>query len=181
MDPNSPGSKAKLVSLLDRALADELKPLYTIDVIQSVSPRKNVLSGGIAIFKDNSVSLTSDPLAKPEHIDKAEKLLSKETEALYRDIEKCKEPDGKWIQFAALRTLEIFDELGTNAKVRISCPKLQIRQFVSRTTLVNGRGDVRGLFQALWEIDRLLRKKFSYDPWSRSVRRGKINADMGKR
>jgi hypothetical protein len=173
-----PGEKAKLVNFIDDVQSG-LQTLYSVEVALMKSPKKGVKCGAIAIFKLNDTGL--DLNASPEQVAAMEKEVREQTEVMYRDPEYFKHSEGRWIAWAVNRALTIFDDLGTNADISIKCPKLRICQKIPRADVLAGRADVKKLFWTAWEIDRLLDKNYKYDPWTKSIRRGRIGADMGKR
>lgn len=173
-----PGEKAKLVNFMDKRADETFKPLYSVELTLSKSPKLGVKCGAIVIFRMNNTSLDFDP--KDPLKAKAQEAMNEQTTVMYRDPEYFKETEGRWIPWATRRLLEIFDELGTNADVAVKCAKLRISQHFPRSAIVNGRGDVRTLFRVLFDIDKLLDKNYNYDPWSRTIRRGRIGAAFHK-
>lgn len=187
----APGQKAKLVNLLDHQLADDLTPLYSIEVALTKSPNLGVKCGAIVVFKLNDVTNELEESLKPKNktqmrharaaLQEISDQVNKMTDVMHRDPVYFKETEGRWIGWAAEKALEIFDQLGGNADITVKSSKLRIRQKVKRADIVVLRSNPRELFSALWDIDRLLDKDFSYDPWKEEIRRGRIGADMAKR
>ena len=187
----APGEKAKFVNLLDRQAADDLKPLYSIEIALMKSPKHGVKCGGIAVFKLNDVTTdmeealkTPDPRKLRDQrmaLQEVGNAVNQMTDVMFRDPIYFKEPEGRWIGWAATKALAIFDQLNGNAKIVVKSAKLRIRQEVPRSKIVSLRANPRDLFSVLWDIDRLLEKNFEYDPWTTEIRRGRIGADLAKR
>lgn len=180
MSANSPGQKAKLLNVIDTAFADDLQPNYDVELAYGISPKNQVLCGAVALFKLNEVDILANQWDKSteEGFLELQSSLNSMTQVMYRDPEYFREDQGQWLDWSVSRALEIFDELGSNANICVKCSKLRIRQKVKRRKVLTGRSDPKKLFWTAWEIDKLLRGGYSYDPWTRTIRRGKINASI---
>ena len=190
-----PGQKAKLLNLIDSEQASraDLQPLYTIDITVGRSPRLGVKCGAISIFKQNQVAKDfEDKLNpanfKPDDLVRAkaraaeiESEVNSHTEIMSQDPIMFKETEGRWLPWAVDKALELYDRFGGSAKISLKCPTLRIRMTRSPQEIARLRGDPRMLFPVLRDIDQLLAKGYSHDPWSNQVRRGRISADMAKR
>jgi hypothetical protein len=171
------GKNLKILNALDRAAADDLSVLYTIEVILTKSVQKKVKCGALAIFKLNDIpEMDFKESADPLEIFQAQKELNNMTDRMYRDPEYFRESDGRWLRFALNRTLQVFDELGTNADIVIKAPKLKIKHRITRSEVLSLRHEHKKLFWVAFDIDELLDGKFSYDPWRGVIRRGDIGA-----
>lgn len=170
-----PGEKAKLVGMLDTIQADKasLTPTYTIELVLSKSPQKQVKCGAIVIFKMNDLDID---VASEEAAQKMKEAASELTQTMYRDPEYFKKTDGRWIPWAIERCMQIFDEL-QSAEIVIKVPKLRIRQKLTYSDIVNNRSDTRKLFEVALLADKLLDGDFGWDPWRNVARRGIIGAD----
>ena len=180
---SGPGDKAKLVDLFDTALAVEtgLEAIFKIEVTFSKSPKKGVKCGSISVFKNNSIDLAVNPLlVDKDHLQKVESELGKQTEVMYQDPIYFREDQGQWMDWAMAKALKISDRLG-GANIIVKAPKLKIREIRSYSEVASGRGDMSTLFKSLKDINHLLDGDFKWDPWSKTVRRGHVNAKMGKR
>lgn len=184
----APGERAKFLTVLDNQMADELQPLYSIDVMFSKSA-KGVKCGGISVFKMNLVDFKmpekydftrADPRVLRE-MEEAKQKANQQTEIMDRDPIFFKETEGRWILWALERAISIYDEVGGGARIAIKCPKLRIEQRRSSKQVAALRGDLQQLFPVAWDIDRLLSGDFTYDPWTKKIRRGTINAASAKR
>lgn len=183
------GEKLKLVNALDNQFADELQPLYSIDIILSQASKTKVKCGAITIFKMNLVDLKLDPryditkasTAVNLEMERAREEASRQTEFLYRDPILFKETEGRWIHWAIDRALQIFDELGSCARISMKCPRLKIEQRRSAKQVLALRNDPRELFSVARDIDRLLSGNFNFDPWNNIIRRGPIDAFSAKK
>lgn len=182
------GQKAKLVNALDNAAAEDLVPLYSIDVYFGKSD-KGVKCGGITIFKLNNVDLRFtekydllkiDSKSKKE-MEEAQNWADKQTEVMQRDPIFFREPDGQWIGWALEKTLALYDELGGSCRIAVKCPRLHIKQTRSSSEISRLRANPRELFSVAFDIDRLLNDNYAFDPWTKKIRRGRINAMMSKR
>ena len=176
--------RGKVLDLLDTASADAVEPLYSIEVALTKSPKRGMKCGAIVVFRQ------STHLDLAESLDKVEKMSDQEllaeqakngTDYMFKDPEYFTEEKGQWIAFAAGRLLELFDQLGGNARVTIKCPALRVKQRVSRESIVRHRSNPRSLFSTLWDIDKLLSRDYHYDPWLKVIRRGRIGADVVKK
>ena len=177
-----PGEKGKLVGLLDNALADEvgLSSVYKIEITFSRSP-KGVKCGAITVFRNNSFDLAMNPLlVDTKKLQEMEKEISKQTEVMSQDPVYFREDKGQWIDWAITEALKMYDRFG-GADIIVKAPRLRIREVRSSSTVAMLRNDTETLFKTLRDIDALLSQDFRWDPWSRTTRRGKINALMGKR
>lgn len=183
------GEKSKFLTLLDNQAAEELIPLYSIDIHLGKSPKKGVKSGALSVFKLNEVDLKmpekydftqTNPKVLKE-IKEAHKRASESTEILVGEPLMFKETEGRWIQWAIEEALRIYDQYNGNARISLKCPKLKIQMRRSSKEVANLRSNIHDLFPVAWEIDRLLDKDYSFDPWSNRIRRGRINALMSKR
>ncbi|MEC8306334.1 MAG: hypothetical protein VXZ72_00540 [Chlamydiota bacterium] len=176
-----PGEKAKIINMLDHTMADELVTLYSIELALMKSPKKGTKCGAIVMFKLNNelegVDWKKD--ADPREIFQAKKELSEQTDMMFRDPEYFKISEGRWIPWALTRVMELYDQVG-GADVVIKCPKLKIRQKLTRKEVAAGRNDLKKLFWTAWDIDKLLDKNYKYDPWLQQIRRGKIGAEFIK-
>ena len=176
-----PGQKAKVLNFFDKAAADSLATLYTIELVLMKSPQKKAKCGAIAVFKLNDLdSLEWKEGSDPREVFEAKKELNEMTEMMYRDPEYFKESEGRWISWAIDRVMKIYDDLGGNADIFIKCPKLRIKQKVPSKDVSAGRADLRKLFWTAWDIDRLLDRNYQYDPWLKEIRRGRIGAEFIK-
>jgi len=176
-DHNSPGSKGKLITAIDNVQAQSsgLKSLYTIELALTRSPQREELCGAIVVFKQNVKLDLPEGVPMQEAMQQAAK---EQTEVMLRDPEKFRESAGQWIAWAVGRVMEIYHEVG-GAKVVIKAPKLKVRQSLSQATVA-----AQGLKPAestLRRIDQLLRQGYTYDPWTKTIRRGAVNAGMAKR
>lgn len=187
------GAKTQLLTLLDNEQSTKasLVPLYSIDILLSKSPTLGVKCGAISIFRLNKVASDFESKLKdtgsvdPRHVQaKAEELeaeLNSQTEIMERDPILFRETDGRWITWAIDTALQHFDRVGGSAKVSLKCPKLRIKVVRSPSEVAKLRGEPEALFPVIRDIDRLLSADFSFDPWRKVVRRGRIGADMAKR
>jgi hypothetical protein len=180
-----------LLNVLDERMADDLQPLYSIEISLGRSPKKGVKCGAIVIFKLNSVDLnldkTFDPTVyDPSVVERAQEIqdeVSKQTEVMWCDPIYFKETEGRWIEWAVNKALELFDKapISGNAKLSMKCPQLRVNVFRSRKEVTKLRGSHRKLFPVAADVDRLLSGGYSYDPWTKKIRRGRISAEMSKR
>lgn len=184
----APGERAKFLTVLDNQMSEELQPLYSIDVMFSKSS-KGVKCGGISVFKLNMVDFKMpekydftriDPKVLRE-IEEAQRQASQQTEMMDRDPIFFKETEGRWIIWALDKAISIYDQVNGSARIAVKCPKLRIEQRRSSKQVASLRSDLRQLFPVAWDIDRLLSGDFTYDPWTKKIRRGAINAGMSKR
>lgn len=183
------GEKLKLVNALDNQFADELQPLYSIDIILAQATKTKVKCGAITVFKMNLVDLkldgrydlTKTNTALQTEIERAREEASRQTEIIYRDPILFKETEGRWISWAIDHALQIFDELGSCARISIKCPRLKIEQRRSAKQVLALRHNPRELFSVARDIDRLLSGNFNYDPWNHIIRRGPIDAAAAKK
>ena len=174
------GEKAKLVDIMDTAMAENSKDLFTIEILLTKSPVKKVKCGAIAVYM---LSKQSEALSWKEGADPLEKFhveqeMNKLTDVMLRQPEMFKEDQGMWLNWALPRALEIFKELHTNAKIVVKSPKLKIKHVLTRDQVLKGQGNPRSLFKTAFDIDALLNNEFTWDPWSKQIRRGRIGADI---
>lgn len=181
------GQKAKLVTLLDNKAADELIPMYSIEINLERSPEQRVKCGAIVVFRLNTVDLNLEKaLRTPEGQSVSQTLremqdeVNKQTSVMHMDPIYFKETEGRWVGWALDRALELYDQLGS-AKIIVKSARLRIRQERSSREIASMRSDPRKLFEAAWGIDALLDKGYAYDPWTQSIRRGRISAEASKR
>lgn len=176
------GKKAKVVNIFDNAMASQIQTLYSIELSLMTSKSKKVKCGAIVVFKLNDIQdLDWKDQADATEVFEAQKELNEMTEVMYRDPEYFRQTEGRWIPWAINRTLQIFDELGTNADISIKSPRLRIAQKIPRSEIISGRADPKKLFWTAWDIDKLLDKNYQYDPWLKQIRRGRIGPKMAKR
>lgn len=182
------GDKAKFITALDNQMAEEMQPLYSIDVMLSRTS-KGVKCGAISVFKMNLVDFkmpekydftkTGDHLMR--EMDDLKKAASQQTEVMDRDPIFFKESEGRWILWSLEKAISLYDECGGMARISVKCPKLRVEQRRSAKQVAALRSDLRQLFPVAWDIDRLLSGDFTYDPWTKRVRRGAISAEKAKR
>ena len=182
-----PGQKAQLINVTDQALADQqgISSIYRIEIHLTKSPEKGVLCGAISVFRNNSYDMDVNPFVdgSPSAQELAEKLkeeISTQTETRIREPIYFRETDGQWIEWALKRALDLYDEYGS-ADILVKAPKLKIREVRTSSSIAAGRSDLSRVFTTLKDIDQLLRNDFSWDPWTKTMRRGRIDAQMGKR
>ena len=180
------GDRAKLITALDNQFAEDLVPLYNIDVQFGKSPKRGIKCGAITVFRMNSVDMNfSDKydLSKvnAETLRAVQDEANRATEVMVKDPILFRETDGQWIAWALDKALELFDRHGGGARITVKCPKLRITQRRSPKTIARLRSSPRDLFPVVWDIDRLLEGGFAYDPWAKKIRRGRVNAKMSKR
>jgi len=172
--------RLQVMNALDRAMADNEKNLFTIELLLTKSPVKGVKCGGIAVYMLSKQSEMLDfkedvnPLEKFE----AEKALNEMTDVMIRPLEKFKADTGAWLNYALPRVLEIFDEFHKDADIVIKSPKLKIKHHIKRADVLKLRKNPGKLFRIAFEIDKLLDGNFEYDPWSTQIRRGAIGAHI---
>ena len=173
-------SKLKVMDALDKAMADHDQTLFRIELLLTKSPVKGVKCGGIAVYMIANQSEMLDfkedvnPLEKFE----AEKELNEMTDVMIRPLEKFKADTGGWLNFAIPRVLEIFRELHSNADIIIKSPRLKVKHHIKRADVLKKINNPTSLFKIAFDIDKLLNGNFSFDPWSRQIRRGNIGADI---
>lgn len=178
-----PGEKASLVNLMDNSLAleTELTSLTKIEVLFAKSPKKGVLCGSLVVFRNNTFDGGElNPFLDKRDQKTIQEHANKQTEVMAIDPIHFRETDGQWISWAMTKALELYDRYGS-ADVIVKCPKLKIKCKRSSREVAAGRSDVDALFPVLRDIDRLLRMGYTWDPWNTAVRRGLVNAEMGKR
>ena len=178
-----PGEKAKLLNFLDRSAADDagIRSAFRIDILLTRSPLKKVKCGTIAVWRNNTFEFNlGDSLVDAAAVKKAQEKMSNQTEMMYEDPIHFRQSDGQWIEWALDKAMEIYDRVG-GADIIISAPRLKIRMEVSSGKIAHNRSNLQAVFPHLKDIDSLLGADFDYDPWTRSVRRGEINAKKGGR
>jgi len=178
----APGEKAQLLTALDNHAAENLQPLYIIDLQLEKSPR-GVKCGGITVWKlnDEDFGLDLDEGELKERLEASRTGMESWTEKIWRDPVLFRETDGRWIPWALRECLALFDKLNGDACVRVKSSRLKFRQVVSAHDIRVRRSNLRQLFAPVFDADRLLDAGYRYDPWSDSVRRGRISAKLGKR
>jgi len=185
-----PGQRAKLVNTLDNQMADDLVPLYRIEVQVGRGPKTGVKAGAIVVFKLNSVDMNFEKGLNPERYDpqtvakvqnELQNEINKQTETMHQDPIYFRETEGRWLQWAIDKALELFDRYGCCASIKLKCPKLKISVTRSAKEVSALRSNPRELFPVMEDIDQLLEKGFNYDPWTKTIRRGRISAKMAKR
>lgn len=179
--PGVVGSKLAFLNQTDRILADDIQPTYTIEVAFARSPEKKVKAGAIVVWKATELDLPSPDKVDPHELAEARRAVEKQTEEVYMDPIYFTEKEGRWIPWALDKVLDLYDKFGGNARVILKAPTLKIRQEVSSRTIAAKRSNLQDLFHVAWDIDKLLNQNFNYDPWSKAIRRGLINAAMSKR
>ena len=97
---------------------------------------------------------------------------------MHQDPIYFKETEGRWVGWAVERAMSLYDRLGSSADISVKCSQLRIKRKIPRREVQDGRGDLRNLFKVAWDIDRLLDKKYKFDPWTNEIRRGKIGAGV---
>ena len=107
--------------------------------------------------------------------------VNKQTEMMHTDPIYFKQTEGRWLHWAVEKALEMYDRFGGNASIKLKCPKLRISVTRSSKDVARLRGSPRDLFPVINDIDQLLERGYTYDPWGKIIRRGKISADMGNR
>jgi hypothetical protein len=186
----APGQRAKLVNVLDNQMSDDLVPLYRVEIQVGKSPKQGVKCGAIVVFKLNSVDLDFKKSLDPSKYDpeKAARVqqeiqdeINKQTETMHVDPIYFKETEGRWLPWALDKALELYDRFGGNASIKLKCPKLKISVTRSAKDVARLRSTPRELFPVIQDIDQLLEKGYTYDPWGKVIRRGRISAEMGKR
>lgn len=183
------GERAKFLTVIDNQMADEMQPLYTIDVMLTKASKTGIKCGAITVFRMNMVDLKfpekydftkADPKFLAE-MERAKREASQQSEEMYRDPTLFKETEGRWVSWALDKAISLYDELNGCARITLKCPKLRIEQRRSAKQVAALRSNMRELFPVAYDIDRLLSGEFSYDPWSRQIRRGSIGADRVKK
>jgi hypothetical protein len=184
----APGQKAKLINFLDRKMADDLQSLYSIEIGLAVSPKQKVKCGAIVVFKLNNVDIGmgqfdkkmrhGDPEKGKQLMQEIQNEVNKMSEVMHQDPIYFKATEGRWVGWAVERAMELYDRLGSSADISVKCSQLRIKRKIPRKEISAGRGDLRKLFGVAWDIDRLLDKKYKFDPWSNEIRRGKIGAEV---
>jgi len=178
----APGDKAKLVNMWDNSLAAEagLESIFKIEVFFARSKR-GVKCGAITVFKNNSLDLAANPLLiDDKKLQEMQRDLSSQTEMMYQDPIKFRADRGQWINWAMTKAMELYDKFG-GATIVVKAPQIKIKETRSSGTIASRREDMGSVFTSLRDIDSLLSDDFKWDPWSRTVRRGIIDGDKGKR
>lgn len=170
------GEKLKLVNLMDKYQANQLVTTHSIELVLSKSPKQNVKCGAIVVFKLKGVegidfSEDADPIKALQ----VQNEMNSMTDEMLGDPILFKESDGKWLNFALPKVLELFDRY-QDCTISIKAPKLKIRHKISRTEVHAKRTNHLDLFRTAIDISILL-DEFQYDPWSGVIRRGNIGAD----
>ena len=178
----APGQKARLITALDNHAAETLQPLYIIDLQLEKSPG-GVKCGGITVWKlnDDDFGLDLSESDLKERLEDSRTGMGSWTEKIWRDPVLFRETDGRWVPWALDECLRIFDKLHGDACIRVKSSRLKFRQVVSAHDIRVLRSSPRQLFAPVFNADRLLDANYRYDPWSDSVRRGRIGAKLGKR
>ena len=179
--PEIVGKKLKIMDALDKASADSILSEHTIELVLTKSPQKEVKCGAIAVFKINPIKeIEFKDNADPREVFEMQKEMNNMTEAMLWDPELFKETEGRWLNWALPRVLQIFTLLNTDADVIVKSPKLKIRHKIPRKEVIAGRNEPKKLFHIAYDIDKLLSGDFSFDPWGRVIRRGRIGAEFKK-
>ena len=184
----APGQRAKLLNVLDHRMADDLQPLYSIEISVTRSPKNGVKCGAIVVFRLNHIDMDFASKLDPKKYDASvaqraqeiEDEIGKQTEVMHIDPVYFKETDGRWLPWAVKKSLDLYDSFGGNASITLKCPKLRIRVKRSSKEVAKLRGSHEGLFPVVRDIDQLLSRGFNFDPWSKVIRRGEISAGKGK-
>jgi len=189
------GKKAKILGILDKKSSDEssLVATYCIEVTFARSPKRGVKCGAITVFRLNAVDLDFDKHLNPKNFTPAmlknaaqvaqeiQDDLSQQTESMHMDPIIFRETDGQWIDWAIKRALSLFDSYGSSARMVVKCPMLEVRCERTPAQVAAMRSDYDTLFPVLRGMDKLLAEGYAYDPWSQTVRRGRVDAAMSKR
>ena len=179
----APGQKAQLLNVLDGLKAEKalLEPLYSIEMSLARSPRKGTKCGAIVVFRKNLVDLAATGEKDPRRALRVQNEMSEKTDVMYRDPEYFSEKDGRWIDWAAKRVAEMFTEFGGSARVTVKCKQLNIEQRISQDSMSTSLSDFHSVVSVVRDIDRLLTLNYKWDPWTKTIRRGRINANEAKR
>jgi hypothetical protein len=171
-------------------MADDLVSLYRIEVQVGRGLKSGVKAGAIVVFKLNTVDMNFEKSLNPKRYD-PEKVarvqqemqdeVNKQTEMMHSDPIYFKETEGRWLPWALDKALEMYDRYGGAATIKLKCPKLKISVTRSAKEIASMRSSPLDLFPVIRDIDQLLERGYSYDPWSEKIRRGRISAGMSKR
>lgn len=189
----APGQRAKLINALDNQMADDLVPMYRIEVTVGRGKKSGIKAGAIVLFRLNSVDLdferklnltNPDPRTVQHNLARAQEIqdeVNKQTEVMHQDPIYFKQTEGRWLAWALDKALEMYDRCGGSATIALKCPSLRISVKRTAKDVASLRSNPMDLFPVIRDIDQLLEKGFSYDPWSKQIRRGTISAKMSKR
>jgi hypothetical protein len=184
----APGQRAKLINTLDQHMADDLQALYSIEISVTKSPKSGVKCGAIVVFRLNQIDMDFASRLDPKRFDasvleKAQEMqddINKQTEVMHMDPIYFKETDGQWLPWAIDRALRLYDQYGGNASISLKCQKLRVKVKRSMKDVARLRSTPEALFPVVRDIDQLLSKDFTFDPWNQVIRRGEISAIKGK-
>jgi hypothetical protein len=185
----APGQKAALLTAFDNAMADDLQPLYSIEVNLERSPKLGTLCGAIVVFKLNTVDLGMEKALHGKHIregnlqamQEIQDEVNKQTTTMHTDPIYFREDQGRWVGWALEKALRYFDAFGGSATISLKSSLLRINRKRTSREVASLRSDLRKLFPEAWDMDRLLRNGYQWDPWTKTIRRGRIGAEMSKR
>lgn len=181
-------NKGKILDVVDRQMADSATSLYSIDVLfgRGFDGSRN---GMIVVYQQHILnpeeSLGEYDFMKNKKvkdvIDKAAERAKDQTEVMIGEPLQFSQSKGRWIDWAIHEALRQYDERSGAARITVKCPPLHIKETRSSAEVARLRGNIPELFTVLKDMDRLLVEGYHYDPWTKSIRKGPISAEMSKR
>lgn len=171
--------KAKLLNVVDGLLADspKLVPTHAIELAIGKSPRMGNIAGAVTVFKSTFLDLDVQPGngITAEEMTEMQKQISETTQIAFLGPDYWSATvNGRGVEWAQDRCLELFDRFEGDAYLTIVCAQLKIYERVSKEKVRRLREDPRRLFATTRKILQLLAGDYEFDPWGKVIRRGRI-------
>lgn len=197
---SSLGARTRALDAFDNS-ADTALATYSLELLLSINT-ENKLVFGIALYKTAGSTVEELSLFDPQRLettslaqlraeaDQASGLSGpqevrdtlREATQTFLSCETFYDGEqGKNAEWALRRLLQKHASLKGTCNLAIKAPKLQAEIRRPHAAVVRSAGEPLTLFADYPKILKLLKLGFEYDPWSKSIRRGRINAEMAKR
>jgi hypothetical protein len=169
--------RGKLVTATDKAAADSLAPLYTLDLLIGKGPQTGTPSAGIWVYQTKAGGdqdlLSFDDARMRAYYDRMRQTGGVAEEQVGDPIRIALE--GNYLANAEAEIRKLLVQYNHSCEVKVKVPRLKIQWGLPKEDVLRILND--GTFAStLKNIHEALHADFKWDPWLGKARRGVIGA-----
>lgn len=174
--------KGKFLNEVDKAAADQLAPLYTLDLVLGVGPNTGNPAAGIWVYRATAGGdedlLSFDDARIRAYYDRMRKSGGVAEEQIGDPIRISTE--GNYLANCEKALRAQIEKYNYNCDVKVKAPKLRIQVEIKKPDVLKQLND--GTFEKLMrKVHGALLEGYQWDPWLGGARRGEISAEAHRR
>jgi len=174
--------KSKLMDEIDKAAADSLAPLYTLDLMIGRGPETGNPAAGIWVYQTKAGGdedlLSFDDARMRAYYDRMRESGAVAEEQQGDPIRIS--TNGNYLANSESALRHLLTKYNYNCEVRVKVPLLRIQWVIPKDKVVQILND--GTFAAkIKEMHEALHEGFKWDPWLGGARKGKVGAAEHKK